>query len=163
MLDWATTDPGRLPAITPLESIFRTPRPPPLPAHCFAMDAAGEERCVRCLLPPSLACGRPCRPHGSLQHRLYRLGKGMFCGRCGAFSFEQVVLLGGACKGRPTSSGSEWRLKRLFRGHNPKTNESIGTPFLVDPALASFAIVLGEGPVTSADAVQVVPGTAASV
>ena len=87
----------------------------------------------------------------------------MFCGRCGAVAFEQVVLLSGACNGRPTSSGSEWRLKRLLNGCNPKTNVSIGRPALVDPALASFAVVLGEAPATVAAAVRVVPSIAAAV
>ena len=40
---------------------------------------------------------------------------------------------------------------------------SIGRPALVDPALASFAVVLGEAPATVAAAVRVVPGTMAAV
>ena len=100
MLDWATSAPGRLPEITPLERIFRSPRPPPIPEHCFAEDAAGEERCVHCLLPPALASGRPCRKHGTRRHSVYRLGKGIFCSRCGAHSFEQVVLLSSGCPGK---------------------------------------------------------------
>ena len=107
MLDWATSGPGRLPDISPLERIFKLPRPPPIPEHCFAEDASGEARCIHCLLPPSLAKGRPCRRHGTLRHKVFRLGSGIFCGRCGAHSFEQVVLLSSGCHGRPTSAGSD--------------------------------------------------------
>ena len=85
LLDWATSGPGRLPDITPLEALFRTPRPPPLPEHCFVDDGEGDERCIRCLLPPALARGRPCREHGTLRHRPARLGSGVFCIMCGGF------------------------------------------------------------------------------
>ena len=106
VIDWALAAPQRLPEPTPLETLFRLPRPPPLPAHTFAEDQQGVERCVRCLLPPALAAGRPCRPHGSLGHILYSLGRGVFCSRCGAYSFQRLELLAAACSGPPPKHGS---------------------------------------------------------
>ena len=88
LLEWATGQADRLPPVTPLEGIFKTPRPPPIPAHTFAQDQAGCERCVRCMLPTSLTAGRPCRPHGTLGHAIFSLGTGVFCNRCGVYSFS---------------------------------------------------------------------------
>ena len=163
ILDWATSGPGRLPDISPLERIFKLPRPPPIPEHCFAEDALGEERCVFCLLPPALARGRHCRRIGTRRHKIFRLGSGIFCGRCGAHSFEQVVLLSSECLGRPTSAGNEWRLKRMLDGKRPKTGMFIGTPSLIDPALATFAVVLGEDPANAVALVQAGPSAVVSV
>ena len=78
LLEWAVAVPGRLPPVTPLEVLFKTPRPPKIPEHSFAEDPAGVERCVRCMLPSSLTSGRPCRPHGTLGHSLMSLGTGIF-------------------------------------------------------------------------------------
>ena len=109
------------------------------------MDKQGVERCVRCLLPPGLAAGRPCRAHGTLGHNVYSLGKGIFCSRCGSYSFKRLELLAAACTGPPPKHGpTAWRLGRMIAGRDPKSGKSLGTPLKVDPARSLFSIVLGE-------------------
>ena len=146
LLQWAVDEEGRLPEATPLECIFRPPRPPPLPAHEFAADREGCERCVRCLLPQVLAQERPCRPHGALGHALFAHGAGIFCGRCGAYSFQRLELLGSVCTGPPPPNGpTAWRRRRMLDGWHPtKTRAWLGVPTRVDPAIETFSIVLGD-------------------
>ena len=118
------------------------PRPPPLPEHCFVHDRVEQERCLRCLLPPALALGRPCRPQGSLRHRLYRLGAGVFCRRCGFYSFMELNRLKASCPGRATAQGNVWRLRRMLEGRHPKSGVFIGMPSPIDPATEAFDVIL---------------------
>ena len=143
ILDWAVQVPERLPAITPLEQLFPRMRPPPVPDHCFASDGAGTERCVRCMLPPGLCDGRPCRPHGKLGHSLVALGSGLFCNRCGVYSFTHLCSLGSVCNGRPIGGGSESRLARMRRGKHPRKEFFIGQPRGIDTTLGVFCVMLG--------------------
>ena len=97
------------------------------------------------MLPPRLARDRPCRPHGELGHVPFVLGKGQFCGRCGAYSFNRVVHLGGVCTGRPhRHSMAEWRRRRMMHGSHPKDGSDLGVPRRIDPAVEIFAVVLGD-------------------
>ena len=143
MLEWATEQAGRLPPITVLESIFKTPRPPALPAHTLAMDQEGRERCVRCMLPASLIEGRPCRPHGTLGHDLYSLADGFFCNRCGVYSFSQLCHIGSVCRGRAVGRGTEWRLNRMRLGRHPTKAGHLGTAKRIDTSLGVFEVLLG--------------------
>ena len=147
MLEWAVEVPGRLPAITPLERLFPRPRPPPLPSHTFAVDGSGLERCIRCYLPPQLAECRPCRARGSEGHSLMSLGSGVFCRKCGAYSFQRLELLGGECSGRITGGthgSTAHRLRKLLQGCHPRTGKTLGQAAPIDPALAAFSVVLGD-------------------
>ena len=126
ILDWAVQVPGRLPEVTPLERLFPKMGPPPIPEHCIVVDGAGSERCIRCMLPPGLCTGRSCRPHGSLGHSLVALGEGLFCNRCGVYSFSQYCMLGSECKGRPIGGSTESRLARLRKGKHPRKEHFIG-------------------------------------
>ena len=142
LLDWATAAEGRLPEPTPIEQVFKLPRPPVMPEHCLVHDAAGQERCIRCLLPAALSRGRPCRPHGVQGHRLCRLGSGVFCCKCGCYSFMELNKLRVSCPGRVTAKGNEWRLKRMIAGRDPRSDEFIGTPSFIDPATEAFDVIL---------------------
>ena len=143
MLEWATEQAGRLPPITVLESIFKTPRPPALPAHTLALDSEGRERCVRCMLPASLIEGRPCRPHGALGHDLYSLADGICCDRCGVYSFSQLCHIGSVCRGRVVGRGTEWRLSRMRLGRHPTKAGHLGTAKRIDTSLGVFEVLLG--------------------
>ena len=143
LLDWAVEVPGRLPDITPLESLFRKMRPPPMPEHCLAIDGNGLERCIRCMLPPTLCSGRPCRPHGKLWHSLVAFGSGIYCDKCGVYSFSQFCMIGSVCRGCPTGNGTEWRLSRMRRGRHPTKGHFIGQPQGIDTTLGVFRVLLG--------------------
>ena len=143
LLEWAVEAPGRLPLITPFESVFRLPRPPPIPAHTLVHDNFGIERCIRCMLPATLCTGRPCRPHGAQGHSLVSLGDGVCCNRCGGYSFSQLCLLGAVCRGRPIGNGSAWRLDRMRASRHPKKGHFVGQPKRIDTSLGVFQCVLG--------------------
>ena len=143
LLEWAVAVPGRLPPVTPLEVLFKTPRPPKIPEHSYAEDPAGVERCVRCMLPSSLTSGRPCRPHGTLGHSLMSLGTGFVCNRCGVYSFSQLSLLGSICRGRPVGNGTDWRLSRMRMGKHPKKGHFIGQPKVIVTSLGVYEVLLG--------------------
>ena len=145
-LEWALDQPGGLPETTPLEQVFRCPRPPPVPRHCFAMDKAGHERCIRCLMPPNLCDGRPCRPQGALGHKLAIIGQGVFCRTCGLYSFQELNMLKAQCRGPPKpGGGNAHRLQKLLSGVHPRTGEEYGRPQPIDAALDAFSVILGEG------------------
>ena len=143
VLDWAVQVPGRLPEISPVERIFPRMRPPPIPEHCFVLDGNGAERCVRCMLPPGLCTGRSCRPHGSLGHSLVSLGEGLFCNKCGVYSFSQFCMLGSVCKGRPIGGGTANRLARMRKGRHPRKDHFVGQPSGIDTTLGVFSVMLG--------------------
>ncbi len=142
-LAWALESPGRMPERSVLGELFRLPRPPPLPVHTFACDRAGSERCVQCGLPPGLAARQACRPAGSLGHRFCSLGSGVFCTRCGAYSFVRSGLLAVGCKGRPADAAARWRRDRMLMGRHPVSGVFVASPVLVDLAQDVFTIVLG--------------------
>ena len=143
MLEWATAVEERLPPISVLECLFKTPRPPALPAHTLALDQEGRERCVRCMLPACLIEGRPCRPHGTLGHDLYSLADGIFCNRCGVYSFSQLCHIGAVCRGKAVGRGTEWRLNRMRAGRHPTKAGHLGTAKRIDTSLGVFAVLLG--------------------
>ena len=142
-LAWALESPGRLPERSVLCEVFRLPRPPPLPEHTFACDRAGCERCVHCGLPRGLAARQVCRPAGSLGHRFCALGHGVFCTRCGAYSFVQSRLLAAGCNGRPADAAAKWRRDRMLKGRHPVSGVFVASPVLVDLAQDAFTIMLG--------------------
>ena len=54
-------------------------------------------------------------------------------------------MLGGVCTGRPHKhSMAEWRRRRLMQGSHPKDGSVLGVPRRIDPAVETFAIVLGD-------------------
>ena len=142
-LAWALESPERLPERSVLGKLFRLPRPPPLPVHTFACDRAGSERCVQCGLPPGLAARQACRPAGTLGHRFCSLGSGVFCTRCGAYSFVQSRLLAAGCSGRPADAAARWRRDRMLKGRHPVKGVFVAPPVLVDLALEAFTLMLG--------------------
>ena len=144
-LEWALDQPDGLPEATPLEVLFRLPRPPPLPVHCFAADAGGSERCIRCLMPPGLCAGRPCRPQGSLGHKLMRIGHGIFCRTCGLYSFQELNMLKSHCRGPPPrAGGNAHRLLKLLAGVHPRSGHEYGKPQAIEPDLETFSVILGD-------------------
>ena len=143
ILDWAVQVPGRLPEVTPLERLFPKMRPPPIPEHCIVVDGAGSERCIRCMLPPGLCTGRSRRHHGRLGHSLVALGEGLFCNRCGVYSFSQFCMLGSVCKGRPIGGGTESRLARMRKGKRPRKEHFVGQPRGIDTTLGVLTVMLG--------------------
>ena len=145
-LEWSLDQDDGLPEATPLEQLFRCPRPPPVPQHCFATDRAGQERCIRCLMPPGLCDGRLCRPQGALGHKLATIGSGVFCRVCGLYSFQELNLLKAQCRGPPAAhGGNAHRLRKLLDGVHPRTGEHIGPPQAIEIALDSYSIILGKG------------------
>ena len=143
LLQWSLSEEDRLPVPTLVEQIFRLPRPPPIPQHAYAEDCDGVVRCVRCMLPPRLARDRPCRPYSDLGHVFFALGQGQFCGRCGAYSFDRVVMLGGTCLGRPQHNVADWRRRRrMLQGRHPKAGSWLGVPRRIDTAVDMFTVVL---------------------
>ena len=133
------------PEVDPLYRIFRSVRPAAIPEHIIARDRHSFERCVRCLFPADLCDRLPCRPAGSSGHRLVQLGKGHFCSRCGAYTFQALRLLAGICSGRPHDAAAEWRLRRMSRGRHPCTGAFVSSPCWVDGAADTFYLILGEG------------------
>ena len=70
---------------------------------------------------------------------MYVLGQGLFCARCGAYSFTRTVKLHGSCSGRVVDSTINRRLGRLWAGRHPITGAAIGVPrVLGDPAEALY-------------------------
>ncbi len=64
--------------------------------------------------------------------------------RCGAYSFDKVLLLVGFCKGRPKDAAAHWRLLRVASGRHPVSGSPIGAPQLTELALEAFHLILGE-------------------
>ncbi len=140
LLDMAL-DGQRLPMPDAFGRLFRLPRPPPLPLHAVATDAAGLDRCTCCCLPTALLGARPCRPAGILGHRLLSVGGGLACLRCGAYAFRKILHLGQACRGRPADGAASWRRRRLLAGQHPVTAAALGPARPID-AFADMVVVL---------------------
>ena len=74
------------------------------------------------------------------------LGSGVFCGKCGAYSFQRLELLGGECSGRITGGthgSTAHRLRKMMQGCHPRSGEPKGQAAPIDPAIAAYSIVLG--------------------
>ncbi len=143
VLEWALAAEGRMPEATPMERIFRLPRPPRLPDHLVLEDSAGTARCIRCLMPARLTVRRRCRPAGTLGHTLASIGGGVVCMRCGAYGFSKLELLTEARKGRPADAAADWRRRRMLKGRHPCTGAVLDGPRLVDIAADTFMVILG--------------------
>ena len=94
---------------------------PVLAKHLF-VEVAGKERCVRCL---RLANKRSEQCNWASGHVLWQLGKGIFCIRCGAFSFHSTIKLACNCTGKCLAPA---RLTRMLKGMHPYRNERSGLP-----------------------------------
>jgi len=92
-----------------------------LPKHIFATGPGGLSRCVRCLrLRVDCRGGLlECTPDGARPHYILQLGGGMFCGRCGSYSFRQTKNLAIGCAGTPPSVEVGRRLGRMLDGRHP--------------------------------------------
>ena len=144
VLQWAVAADDRLPPLQPAEAIFRLPRPPALPRHCMAADSHGTDRCVKCLMPAAIAQTRSCTAAGVLRHCLAAIGSGVCCLRCGAYSFRQLLLLSGECRGRPADAAAAWRLRRMMGGRHPVNGAYLGEAKRIDAATEAFSLILGE-------------------
>ena len=79
-----------------------------------------------------------------LRHALAVLGGGVFCLRCGAYSFRALRLLSGECRGRPADVAAAWRKNRMIRGKHPVNGAALGEAQRIDSAADCFSIMLGE-------------------
>ena len=70
---------------------------------------------------------------------MFVLQTGLFCGKCGAYSFSRTCKLAADCKGRPHSKAAAIRLARLYSGRHPILDKQLGYPRqLGDPAEALY-------------------------
>ena len=83
--------------------------------------ASGRNRCCRCFrLGHGADAEQPCLSGGGRRHTMCRLGGGMFCSTCGAYSFAGTRRLASACKGPPAAKSSAAKtLGRLLAGNHP--------------------------------------------
>ncbi len=87
---------------------------------------------------------RACVPVENRTHTICAIGCGTFCVKCVAYAFARVRQLGGACKGRPADVAATWRLRRMESGRHPVGGAVLGMPRLIEPALETFHLILGE-------------------
>ena len=130
-----------LPRAAPLEK-RETVRVKRLPQHVIALDPSGRARCVKCLRLHGTAqqfgpCSAPRR-----SHILMRLGTGIFCNRCGAYSFARTFNLAAECTGGPSGNVARLRLRRMCRGDHPITGRYVSAATPVDP-VQDFLVELG--------------------
>jgi hypothetical protein len=117
---------------------------PRFPAHTIA---AGPELALRCV-----KCYRLAGKHGSVAGRCVSLsfvphhplavGAGIFCARCGAYSFKRCVRLMGSCPARPTSGTVAGRLVALLAGEHPVSRVALGVPYGIAEPAELFSLLL---------------------
>ncbi len=134
----------QMPSLPPLRSLWPKVKVPAFPEHTLARSSGGDIRSVRCLLPHDLLNKRAWVPVGSRTHTMCAIGCGTVCVKCGAYAFARVRQLGGACKGRPADVAATWRLRRMDSGRHPVCGVVLGMPRLIEPALETFHLILGE-------------------
>jgi hypothetical protein len=117
---------------------------PLLPVHSVALGPGGALRCVRCFRNAGKGgtVGGDCVPRYVTPHYPAALGKGVFCTRCGAYSFARTVRLCGACPGKPPGATVAGRLARMLRGVHPVRSTEFGPPVVTADPLGLFSLLL---------------------
>lgn len=114
--------------------------------HLVARWPGGAMRCLRCFRLQNDCIGQQasvCSVSGR-RHLPSIVPGGVFCGRCGAYSFGRTMLLTGTCKGKPANIGASDRLVRLSKGLHPMTGKDLGgRPQALDIAQGMFEVMLG--------------------
>ena len=114
--------------------------------HIVALWPGGAHRCLRCYRIVGECAGQQqaqCRTTGR-RHLPIFLGGGVFCGRCGSYSFARTVLLAGSCRGEPSSTAVRPRLERMLQGQHLTTGSSFEhPPQQVEEALEMLEVLLG--------------------
>ncbi len=117
---------------------------PHLPAHTIASGPELALRCVKCYkLAGRLGrvVGR-CVPLLFVPHHPLAVGAGIFCARCGAYSFKRCVRLMGSCPARPTSGTVARRLAALLAGEHPVSRVALGVPYGTAEPAELFSLLL---------------------
>ena len=114
-------------------------------SHVVAMGPGGTHRCLRCFrLQHELAScqsvlclvpGENCRRHVPLF-----VQDGVFCDRCGSYSFRRTVGLSGRCPGRPSGPAVARRLARLRLGNHPASGQFLGNPASFEEASGLYSV-----------------------
>ena len=125
----------------------RAPRPfviPRFPVHTIAAGPELALRCVRCYRlagKKGRVVGR-CVPLSFRPHHPLAVGAGVFCARCGAYSFKRSVRLTGTCPNHPTSGTVAGRLASLLAGRHPMSKVDLGVPYGTAEPAELFALML---------------------
>ena len=107
----------------------------PAPRHILLHSPCGNQRCLRCFRIGADCIQAPCRQQQRRPHRVYVLSDGLFCARCGAYSFRRTVKLHDDCAGKPSNATAALRLAQMVAGRHPISGSPLGMPReLCDPA-----------------------------
>ena len=122
--------------LLPLRDVAeRKPPRMPTPKHILLQSPCGNQRCLRCFRIGAECVQAPCRLLPRRPHRVHVLGEGLFCARCGAYSFHRTVKLQDGCRGRPANASAAQRLAHLMAGRHPTSGAPLGIPReMCDPA-----------------------------
>ena len=116
---------------------------------CLPADAAGDLAAVfgtlwhQAPLPPLMQAG-VMEAAGVLRHCLAAIGPSLCCIRCGAYTFRQMLVLAGECRGRPADAAAAWRLQRMLGGKHPTSGLTLREAKRIDAAAEAFCIILSE-------------------
>jgi hypothetical protein len=125
----------------------RMPRPfvvPRLPTHTIAAGPELGLRCVKCYRlagRKGTVVGR-CVPNSFVPHHPLAVGAGVFCARCGAYSFRRSVRLTGSCLLKPASKTVAGRLASLLAGEHPISRAVLGIPYGTAEPAELFELLL---------------------
>jgi len=125
----------------------RAPRPFVIPRFPVHTIAAGPELALRCVKCYRLAgkkgrvAGR-CVPLSFVPHHPLAVGAGVFCARCGAYSFKRSVRLMGSCPTLPRSKTVAGRLASLLAGEHPMSRVALGVPYGTAEPAELFSLLL---------------------
>ena len=79
---------------------------------------------------------------------VFTLGHGLFCAKCGAYSFSKTMRLAEQCPGRAVGA-VRYRLRRMLSGKHPLSGAFLDAPAPVDDVARQFHVYLlgpGGGP-----------------
>ena len=125
----------------PEQGLLPIPRLRPA-THVLCVGPGGRQRCVKCLRLAASLPGAPCLGTRQRPRDVFTLGPGIFCRRCGSYSFTRTVHLCATCKGQPSGPVVIYRLAKMLSGRHPVSGAWIAAPApLGNPAGALYLLL----------------------
>ena len=115
------------------------------PRHVICESPCGRKRCVRCLRVADACSSSTCMGVHDRPHVMLLVQDGLFCQRCGAYTFSLTVRLHSACRGRPSGPSARRRLDALLQGKHPVTGVFLGLPQMLGEPAGPLVLDIGPG------------------